>query len=224
MSNIDFNHTPETVDHDRRVQEAKTVLNKAFNIFLETLPSSLRPLAQSQCYIAGGAIVSLVAGEPVQDYDLFVRTNAARDTFRAHYERNKAVEGNKYWVKAFTENAVTIKVDNFDTVFQLVTRFTGTPDRVFTTFDFEHVKAYFVPDTGEFHADVPIILGKNLIYTGEKDVFTLNTLKRMVKFVKRGYMPDDDSLINLHLAIQKRDLNDPGERRAQTVGFYGTKI
>lgn len=187
---------------------------------LGTLPEDARVWAAQALYFAGGCIVSLAQGAQPVDYDIFITDEYVRDYV---VQVLSGYSGVAVQIKAKTENAITLTLPTGQVV-QIVTRFTGPPERVFSTFDYEHCKAYYVPHTRQLHGNWDLILDKKLVYTGEKDQFTLNTLKRMVKFVRRGYVPDNESLVNLHKAIHKQDLNDPEVHRAQTIGFYGSSF
>lgn len=203
-------------------------LNNAMRDFLEVFPDEDTKAEAAEClYFAGGCIVNLLLDLPVVDYDLFITEAERGEALKEYFATHKVPQA--FSVKARTENAVTLLHTPSGRVYQLVTRFTGPPDRVFTTFDFEHCKAYYmptkVPAATAWSANEDIIRAKKLVYTGKKDVFTLNTMKRMCKFVARGWVPDNESILNLHRAIQNRPhIDTPAECAAQKVGFYGSSF
>jgi hypothetical protein len=188
-----------------------------FREFLELLPEGLRGKARSEIFVAGGAIVNYVLNSPIADYDYFIKTDEGAAILR------EALVVGGFPLKAQTENALTIVLPSGHVV-QLVTRFTGEPARVFKDFDFEHTKCFYDFATTELVYNGDVIRNRKLIYTGEKDRYTLNTLKRMAKFVRRGWNIDNASIINLHKACHNRDLNDPDEMAVQSIGFYGSSF
>lgn len=199
-------------------QEIQQYLDQAFQELLDTMPRDLHEEVRGNLYFAGGCIVNLTRREAVIDYDLFSVESPVLEKL-SHWYRT---DGRQY-LKTETENALTIRTSS-GAVFQIVTRFYGPPSRVFTTFDFEHCKCFYHPGHKTLYSNRDVIINSKLIYTGEKDEFTLNTLKRLVKFTNRGWVVDNQSLINLHKAIHARDLNDPVEYKKQTIGYYGSSL
>lgn len=102
-------------------------------------------------FIAGGAIVSLLQGEEPNDYDMYFESNDwctyYSDTVQnKKYDylianvgsyANMPVDG-----KLVTTNAITLNNN-----FQLITKLTGQPTDVTKSFDYEHCRAYYIPET-----------------------------------------------------------------------------
>lgn len=212
--------------------EIKLKLRAITNRILDCLEEGTRAKVANLIYIAGGAIVSLALGEEPQDYDVFCDDDKTADAFRDIW-KNKDFPY-KAELLANTKNAVTFKL-NTGEVIQVVTRFTGPPSRVFESFDYEHCKCYYYQSywSGALQIETPEILvynrelieQKTLVYTGEKDKYCLNTLKRMHKFVSRGWVSDNASILNLYRAIQNSPpIDDPIEHAAQSIGYYGSSL
>lgn len=200
-------------------EKLKGHLDAVFNEFLEVFPAALHGDLKSNLYFAGGCVVNHVLGVPIVDYDMFVKSSETRDSLCQYFQETEHAA-----VKVKTKNAITLELTEGKVV-QLVTRFTGDTDRIFKDFDFEHTKSYYDPARNTIKYDADIIMNKKLVYTGEKDQFTLNTLKRLCKFVARGWNPTNETIINLHRAIQNRPhIDTPEEREMQTVGFYGSSF
>lgn len=195
-------------------------LNAMLDKLLRAFPENMHSFIKENAYFAGGCVVDLVLGDEVRDYDVFLKTEEAavktREFFSVPANRNE-------FVKVVTDNAVTFVVDGVP--FQVITRFYGPTERVFKSFDFTHCKSFYDPHTNTLTYDEDIIKNKVLVYDGMKDEFTLNTLKRLCKFVSRGWVPTNETILNLHRAIQNRPpIDNPEEHRAQTVGFYGSSF
>lgn len=167
-------------------------------------------------FFAGGCIVDQVLGEEPRDYDIFFKTEEVASAMRKYLEEHKDK------LKALTTNAATMVIDGI--AIQAVTRFVGPVTRIFKDFDYEHTKSYYDLETDQLVYNRDLILAKELRYTGEKDRFSLNTLKRLVKFTNRGWHVDNASLVALHKTCAKNDLNDPEVMRELAAGFYGSSF
>lgn len=187
--------------------------------------------AKDKVYIAGGAIVSLTLGEAPADYDLFVEDDATANIFRSCVGTSIPLAAGADLL-ANTENGLTWKLKTGE-VIQVVTRFTGPVTRIFDDFDFEHTKCYYKPgyysdklqlqEPDQLVYNPELILGKRLRYDGKKDKFALNTLKRFGKFVHRGWVADNETVMNLYKVIQHSPpIEDPAEHAKQVCGFYGS--
>lgn len=191
--------------------------------FGSIMPTELGKYMLDNTYIAGGAIVNFLIKQPIADYDMFIVSDEARDRIRGWFvEQDWNQEGRDWRIKALTQNAVTVAFDSGE-VIQLVTRFTGYPERVFKSFDFEHCKAYFVPSTDTLLYNEDMIMNKKLVYTGEDD-YPLNTMKRLVKFIRRGWDIDNESILNLAKKMSRTKLDDPEIYKEQVIGFYGSSM
>lgn len=72
------------------------------------------------CFIAGGAVRDTLRGKEPKDYDLFFRTEVAKEVFIARFSKH------------FSETGL----GNFNYgKFQFITLYTGTPQEVVSTFD-----------------------------------------------------------------------------------------
>lgn len=199
--------------------ELKNHLDSVFNELLQLFPQAFHDDLYKNMYFAGGCIVNFLLGKPIVDYDMFIKSADVRDSFKTYMQEVTLLE-----VIANTQNAVTFRL-NSGAIVQVVTRFTGETDRIFASFDFEHCKSFYDIAQGTFGYNADLIADMKLVYTGEKDEFTLNTLKRLCKFVSRGWTPDNQSIINLHRAIQNRPhIDNAEERQMQTIGFYGSSF
>ena len=216
------------MNNEKIIERCDAVLQRTVGL----LPEAVRQQVLQQMYVAGGAIVSLVLDEEPQDYDLWFDDSSAIEPFKKRLKAKDPLPGCELLVE--TENGITLKFSTGEVV-QLVTRFTGPPSRVFESFDYTHCKAYYRPAhylgavqeevPAELHLNRELIEAKKLHYDGLKDQYALNTLKRMCKFVSRGWTPDNETVMNLYRAIQKSPPIDvPEEHKRQVVGFYGSSF
>lgn len=200
----------------------KTRLSDVMSMFLKLFPAGLK--IKENVYVAGGAIVNLRTDTTVADYDFFIKSDEARDyivTLLGDYFDTHAPDDRACELRAHTQNGYTLNFDG--TIIQLVTRFTGPPERVFKSFDFEHCKAFYDYATGELVYNEELIMSKKLVYTGE-DNYPLNTMKRLVKFIRRGYDIDNESVLALAKKLSAMDLEDETVLKEQLIGFYGSSL
>lgn len=144
----------------------------------------------SGTYIAGGAIASLLLNEPVNDFDVYFTDDNTCKYFNNLV--NNSVEGlvkdiNENYFgtlikgKVITSNAITLKNN-----FQLITKLSGEPKHVTSTFDFEHCRAYYVPAEDKLFIS-PLtyncIMNRKLM-VHNKDTYSTN---RLNKFRDRGW-------------------------------------
>lgn len=131
-------------------------------------------------FLAGGCIASQLRGEPVKDYDIFLKDQS---------RESNAVE--KYFgmvqqVKK-SANAATYK-NTQGLMLQLITSRHGTPENVIAGFDFRHCQNYFNNGQVTFTLGaLEATMFQELQYTGQPGS---NTLLRVVRFLNRGWTID----------------------------------
>jgi hypothetical protein len=95
--------------------------------------------------------------------------------------KKKLIEGKKYQVAFFSQNAISLTED-----LQIVLRFSGNVTQIHKTFDFVHATNYFTFEEGLVTnvAALESILTKSLRYQGS---YPLTSVIRMKKFIQRGW-------------------------------------
>lgn len=208
-------HDPEG-DRARVIDHLSMVCGRVYSLWPI---GDIQTAVERGTYIAGGAVVNTLLDIPVVDYDFFVRDEATRDLILTLFSTSGDLGCE---VRAKTQNGITLKLPTGE-IIQIVTRFLGPPSRIFKSFDFEHCKAYFDYKDYSARYNVELIKKKLLVYTGEDD-YPLNTLKRLVKFIRRGWTIENESIMNLALKLSKTNLTDPAVRAEQSIGFYGSSM
>lgn len=153
----------------------------------------------SNCFIAGGAIRSLVLGEDIKDVDIFCRTPE---------DLANMIESLRYGPRVGsiieTENAVSFTLNG--TQFQIIKVKTGTPEEVIGEFDFIMNMNYYDFSTNSvYHKSLMTIYDKKLeINPNCRN--KLGTLARLEKFLSRGYkIGSRTSLLRLGTQISALD-------------------
>lgn len=156
--------------------------NKQSKITRALCPDLDKQLFSAECFFAGGCIASSLSGEPVKDWDMFVRTGKYLDELRS------AMADHANTV-AVTENAVTLDIDG--DIFQLITRVHGEPASVVSKFDFLHTQCWFsFYNCGMFMDPVveKACTRKALIPTLPEEELSP---ERVQRFLKRGWVLTD---------------------------------
>lgn len=122
-----------------------------------------------------------------------------------------------YQPLVISKNAITLT-----NKIQLVTKFYGSPSEITSRFDFEHTKCYW-DNNGRVNypqKSLLCITSKELNYVkGHK--YPLSTLRRVCKFLKRGWKISAIDLIHIALDINALDLKNEKVAKEQFEGLYG---
>jgi len=130
----------------------------------------------------------------------------------------------KYKILKDTFTYVTGHSMSFDK-YQVITRFTGSPDVIHSFFDFDHAKGVYMPFTGEVMFPASIIEAmyeKELKYTGSK--YPVASIFRMIKFLNRGFTISKIELLKILFQIMQMDFTNKDTLYDQLEGFYGDDI
>lgn len=84
----------------------KKVLRAKIIDWCETLPNDLVKLAREDAIVTGGAIVSLLRGEPINDFDVYFRTQKTAVAFAEYYAKHRR---NVHAVQVRIEEATNIR-------------------------------------------------------------------------------------------------------------------
>lgn len=161
-----------------KISQIEKLLNGIIKKFIDEIkpPNDVKKAIENG-FITGGCIPTMIEGGYVPDYDFYFQSEKDSKVF-ADYIRKQ----HKNKISFDSENAITL-----DNKLQFIIKFTGKPDDIVKTFDFEHLKSY-LPVYGKlkYNNDVfRLILEKELIYTGSH--FPLASLLRTRKYIKRGW-------------------------------------
>ncbi|MBT7350628.1 hypothetical protein HN803_07665 [candidate division WWE3 bacterium] len=153
----------------------------------------------SHGYITGGCIPSMLIGEWVNDYDIYLisekHAKAVRRFFQQRFDTGNKYE--KYNVSLITENSI-----NLTDKIQIITKFVGVPDQVIHKFDWAHIKSVY--DIGSEKLELcenifQLLMEKELVYTGSE--YPLSSLLRTRKFIKKGWSISNAQMVNIALEI-----------------------
>lgn len=200
------------------------------------LPKDIRELLSKyhgKLFVGGGFIRSVIAGEEVSDIDLFGDSEAtlkkAANELKA--SRMKTGTDTRNYV---TKNAITVLSAN-KSVIQFITRWVfDDMQSVVDSFDFTICQAVIVRTGGETHDRWASVIGdsyysdlaaRRLVYTHpERDEEAGGSMLRVIKYVKRGYVIQVDSLagvVSRMMASVKFDRINVNDETAVTFVLNG---
>jgi hypothetical protein len=184
----------------------------------ELLKSIREELANMQLMLAGGAIVSIMTGQTVNDLDFYLKD--------AEME-SKAVEYFQRWFPEqpfFSPNAITFKRksqrSNKVWTVQLIKRFKGTPEEIFSTFDFTITQALYDFSNAEFvfgERFFQDLAQRRLVYLGGSR-YPICAMYRTKKYQDRGFKLPGSTIMHIALSIVQLDIKTYGQLKDQLMG------
>ncbi len=217
-----------------KTSELKIYLDQLFNCVVENLEGEVKEIVKAHCFIAGGCFASLLNNEEVNDYDFYFTNYDAVNKFTSNIQsslkkakvfskQNKL----KYTFKQTHESDQALSFEFYPDFgkpikIQFITKYYGEPKEVVGKFDFLHCQSYYYPATGDKSVNTDRY-GKNLEFN-LKSPYPMSALKRMVKFVKRGYLIPDGELLKICLAINALEINSNKDVEEQLKGMYNAQF
>jgi len=216
-----------------------------FDDFLKSLTDSqLRHDLREGAIITGGSIASLLLGERVNDYDIYLKDEKLAKAVRKYFfintknedlpdswspewlagylEDNILVEPEvieleirpPYHLRAITQNAISLANG-----IQIITRFTGGVEEIHACYDFIHCTNWWDAKTGQLHLKMDALeslMAKQLRYRGSR--FPICSLLRTRKFLKRGWTINAGQMLKIMLQVSDLDLHDTNVLKEQLIG------
>jgi hypothetical protein len=189
-------------------------INRCVYFFENKLKVSLGDI---DCWIAGGCFRAYFSkDEKIEDIDIFFkdRNEAAKCVHKFRSIGFKMFYSNKNAIKGY------IWRGNEKVYIDIVKRFYDSPEDCLIDFDFSVCKFAWSPKTQVFYysrmafADV---LSKKLVVPDTKFSNPLGSLKRLQKYINKGYRACNGTLITLAKGLNTIDLNNPD---TNDIEFY----
>lgn len=196
-------------------------------IYNRTLPEP--EVILSGCYLAGGAILSIVTKTPISDYDIYpksqkdildiclqikniyggflVNKSDRALTFKLNNVKNSSNE---------RMIAQVILLDDFDTV-----------DKIFDKFDFTVCMGAYDCDTKKyyFHDSFFLDLSSKTLNVNVNTNFPFATQTRIAKYENKGFYITQAERLKVAMAIAKKGFPENWEDLESSIGgFYGKKV
>lgn len=188
----------------------------------EQLTSVLEYL--TDCYVAGGAITSLHTGNPINDYDIYPKSqqgliNALTWGFESGFNTFVSDRAITYSLKntmnKTTGLPATMQIMHFDTF--------ETAEKIFDYFDFTCCMGAFDLDTKEFvlHDKFLLHCSQRYLSFNDKTKFPYASARRIQKYLDRGFKINNTEYMKILMACQNKPINSWKELKEQIGGIYG---
>jgi hypothetical protein len=190
----------EIMNFETKALKLKTSIQRQLSDWYDTynVDQWLRKSLTANATLSGSAISSIYHGEPINDWDFYLKDWIMIDNFKEIFKQDqKCLEMIDNWNayedntdiplidgKAYTERAITLK-----NKFQIIIM--GTLDQMRPTFDFVHCMPYYDLNSRVLH------ISEKQMYSIENKMLMMNpqrqsevTVARIQKFEKRGWKTD----------------------------------
>lgn len=146
-----------------------------------------RDILREHTFLAGGCFASMLSGDPVKDWDVWITNPWIRDRVK-----EQILERPTEAVVFVTENAISFRNN-----FQLILYDSGSPEEIIANFDFKHCQSYYVTRLNSLHIPqltLEACKHKRLLPNREEI-----QQERYERFLKRGWTIDKGELENMIL-------------------------
>ena len=177
-------------------------------------------LPNGNYFIAGGACTSVFSNKPINDLDIYFRTEEGFNAFtEGHMQKLDAEDHYIYSLVAVTNNALTYKKGK--STIQLIKKYFLNPKDLIEKFDFTICQCAYNNITDEFilgedflHA----LASRSLKFTGKTD-YPIASFYRMKKFMSRGYNASAVDMIAMALCVNNLVIKTFVDLKAQLEGI-----
>lgn len=225
----------------------KNHLNKKINDWVEYVDDEeIKDIIKKNAIISGGAIVSLLTGEDVHDYDVYFKTKDSVIKIAEYYvekwnkkhgECLEVIEDGeriKIFVKSkgiaedenddksklkYMPKFITSNAITLTDKIQIVVRFYGDIKEIHKNYDYAHCTCAW--DAKENKLFLPekaleCIINKELYYIGSK--YPLCSIFRARKYMNRGYTINAGQYLKMAMQLNELDLTDIDVLEDQLIG------
>jgi hypothetical protein len=170
-------------------------------------------------FVAGGALTSAFTGTPINDVDLYFKSQVAfEEAVHAAYDEN-------LWCVDMSKRAVTFARDNCIVQMMHFDWFSDAP-AIFEAFDFTCCMGAYDVDAEAFVFDDRFLKHASQrhlsFHSGTR--FPFGSLLRVLKYQKRGYTIGKSDLIRIALCCHETQLESWEDLSEAVGGQYGEKI
>jgi hypothetical protein len=195
---------------------------------MSRLPKDFDPIGLTECFIAGGSILSTATKATINDYDIYPKSRKGfEDAVIILMENGCHLINVSNRALTFKSNDI-LNNDGKRMLFQvMIFDFFPTTNYIFEHFDFTVCMAAFDCDTKEytFHPDFYSDIASKTIRFNPKTKYPLNSLIRVTKYQSKGYYINKFENAKIALSIANVGLpNSWEELENQLGGAYGKTI
>lgn len=173
------------------------------------------------CYVAGGAPLSVITKQPINDFDIYPKS------LDGLYNAIKYIKDLNGVLIGVTKRALTFRAHSEEETYQIMT-FDIFDDlkKVFNYFDFSVVMVAFDCDEKKYKIGNRFFIdtAARQLHINPNTRYPLNTLMRVRKYQEKGYSINKGELIKLGLMLSKHNFTSWEELEDAIGGTYGKAI
>lgn len=204
----------QRIENDKIKGAEYATIERCRYYFMQTVGLNLQHI---NCWIAGGAIRAYFSkDEKIVDIDIFTtgRSEAAKIAIALRKVGFKAFFSNKNAIKGY------IEYKGKKTFIDIVKRFYPNEEECLTDFDFSVCKFSINCKTMDFcysTSSFVDLLQKKLVVPDENYGNPIGSLKRMQKYVNKGYSACNGTILAVAKRLSQTNLSDPQQN---DIEFY----
>jgi hypothetical protein len=170
-------------------------------------------------YIAGGAVTSVFTNKPINDVDVYFKTE------RAFQDAVASAYADGLWCVSHSARAVTFS-NNGDIVQFMHFDFFPTAQDIFNAFDFTIVMGALDIDSNEFvfHDDFLKHNSQRFLRFHKGTRYPLASATRVIKYLDREYTIGKGEMLKIVLAARQIPIESWEQLADQLGGAYGEKV
>jgi hypothetical protein len=179
----------------------------------------LHRMADCGLLLCGGAVLSAVTGDKVNDLDFYLKKPECL------LIASILLEEYGFKMHLVTENAVTLKrkAEKSNRVYtvQIIKRFTGSPSSIFSTFDFTVTQCAFDFSSRQFSfgpRTLQDIARRKLVYLGGSR-YPICAMYRTKKYGAKGYSVSGSTIMHIALSIVRLEITTYKQLKDQLMGI-----
>ena len=171
------------------------------------------------CYIAGGAITSLYTNQPINDWDIYPKSQKALEDAVYH------LFDDGYYCAHMTKRAITFARNETKVQIVCFDTFPSYKD-IFDHYDFTICMGSFDLDSHKFHLHENFLLhcSQRFLSFNVNTKFPYDSADRVKKYVDRGYTIGKMEFFKILMACQRKRITNWDEMKEQMGGVYGEAI
>lgn len=171
--------------------------------------------------ICGGAITSVFTGAPIKDLDFYVsdpdKLAGAIAFIETYFPKDTVFKS----INALTWTRFGGQTNRKKYQVQLITKFTGSPQKIFDDFDFTVVQGCYDFSSDSFvfgDRFLTDIASRRIVFCG-KSHYPICAMYRTLKYQRKGFKLSGTTVIHIALAIARLEIKTYKELKEQLFGI-----
>lgn len=173
------------------------------------------------CYVAGGAPLSVITKQPINDFDIYPKS------LDGLYNAVQYIKDLNGVLIGATKRALTFRAHSEEETYQIMTfDMFDDLEKIFNYFDFSVAMVAFDGDERKYNVGKRFLIdvASRQLHINPGTRYPLNTLMRVRKYQEKGYSINKGELIKLGLMLSQQNFTSWEELEDAIGGTYGKAI